>query len=120
MSATTLAAPIRVDTAGVHARPSIGRLVTVELRKMVDTRAGFWLQIARPPAGAIRACPLRFAALQRFELFPVALGCAQFVPRIDPRPADAAAPRQLCALVWTVSVVAAVGRRRRGTAPRFP
>ena len=84
MSATTLAAPIRVDTAGVHARPSIGRLVTVELRKMVDTRAGFWLQIARPPAGAIRACPLRFAALQRFELFPVALGCAQFVPRIDP------------------------------------
>ena len=46
MSATTLAAPIRVDTAGVHARPGIGRLVTVELRKMVDTRAGFWLQIA--------------------------------------------------------------------------
>src|SRR5689334_19535724 len=46
MSATTLAAPIRVDTAGVHARPRIGRLVTVELRKMIDTRAGFWLQIA--------------------------------------------------------------------------
>jgi hypothetical protein len=46
MSATTLAAPIRMDTAGVHARPGLGRLVTVELRKMVDTRAGFWLQIA--------------------------------------------------------------------------
>ena len=46
MSTTTLAAPIRVDTAGVHARPRIGRLVTVELRKMVNTRAGFWLQIA--------------------------------------------------------------------------
>ena len=46
MSTTTLAAPIRVDTAGVHARPGLGRLVTVELRKMVDTRAGFWLQIA--------------------------------------------------------------------------
>src|SRR3954463_4142701 len=46
MSATTVAAPIRVDTAGVHARPGIGRLVTVELRKMVNTRAGFWLQIA--------------------------------------------------------------------------
>ena len=46
MSATTLAAPIRVDTVGVHARPGIGRLVTVELRKMVDTRAGFWLQLA--------------------------------------------------------------------------
>src|SRR4051794_80715 len=46
MSATVLAAPIRVDAAGVHARPRIGRLITVELRKMVDTRAGFWLQIA--------------------------------------------------------------------------
>jgi len=46
MSATTLAAPIRVDTAGVHSRPGLGRLVTVELRKMVNTRAGFWLQIA--------------------------------------------------------------------------
>ena len=46
MSATTHAAPTRVDTAGAHARPGLGRLVTVELRKMVDTRAGFWLQIA--------------------------------------------------------------------------
>ena len=41
MSTTTLVAPIRVDTAGVHARPGLGRLVAVELRKMVDTRAGF-------------------------------------------------------------------------------
>jgi ABC-2 type transport system permease protein len=46
MSATALAAPIPVDTAGVHARPGLGRLVGVELRKMVNTRAGFWLQIA--------------------------------------------------------------------------
>jgi ABC-type transport system involved in multi-copper enzyme maturation permease subunit len=46
MTATTLTAPIRVDTAGVHARPGLGRLVAVELRKMVDTRAGFWLQVA--------------------------------------------------------------------------
>src|SRR6185436_12580062 len=46
MSTTTLAAPIRLNTAGVHARPGLGRLVTVELRKMVDTRAGFWLQVA--------------------------------------------------------------------------
>jgi ABC-type transport system involved in multi-copper enzyme maturation permease subunit len=46
MSTTTLAAPIRVNTAGVHARPSLGRLVAVELRKMVDTRAGFWVQVA--------------------------------------------------------------------------
>jgi hypothetical protein len=46
MTATTLAAPIRVDTSGVRARPGLGRLVAVELRKMVDTRAGFWLQVA--------------------------------------------------------------------------
>ena len=46
MSTATLAAPIPVNNAGVHARPSFGRLVAVELRKMVDTRAGFWLQIA--------------------------------------------------------------------------
>jgi ABC-type transport system involved in multi-copper enzyme maturation permease subunit len=46
MSTTTLAAPIRVNTTGVHARPGIGRLVAVELRKIVDTRAGFWLQVA--------------------------------------------------------------------------
>ena len=46
MSTTALAAPIRVNTAGVHARPGLGRLVAVELRKMVDTRAGFWLPVA--------------------------------------------------------------------------
>jgi ABC-type transport system involved in multi-copper enzyme maturation permease subunit len=46
MSTTTLATPIRVNTAGVHAHPGLGRLVAVELRKMVDTRAGFWLQVA--------------------------------------------------------------------------
>ncbi len=46
MSTTTLAAPTRADTAGVHARPGLGRLTAVELRKAVDTRAGFWLLIA--------------------------------------------------------------------------
>jgi hypothetical protein len=46
MSATTVAAPIRVDPSGGHARPGLRRLVAVELRKMVDTRAGFWLQVA--------------------------------------------------------------------------
>jgi hypothetical protein len=46
MSTTTLAAPIRVNSAGAHTRPGLGRLVAVELRKMVDTRAGFWLQVA--------------------------------------------------------------------------
>jgi ABC-2 type transport system permease protein len=46
MSTTTLTAPIRVKTAGVHKRPGLGRLVGVELRKMVNTRSGFWLQVA--------------------------------------------------------------------------
>ena len=46
MSATALVAPIPTDTSGVHARPGLGRLVAVELRKMLNTRAGFWLQIA--------------------------------------------------------------------------
>ena len=46
MNATSLTAPARLNIAGVHARPGLGRLVAVELRKMVNTRAGFWLQIA--------------------------------------------------------------------------
>jgi ABC-type transport system involved in multi-copper enzyme maturation permease subunit len=46
MSTATLAAPIPVSTAGIHARPGLGRLVAVEMRKMVDTRSGFWLQVA--------------------------------------------------------------------------
>jgi ABC-2 type transport system permease protein len=46
MSTIALTPPIRVDAAGVHARPALGRLVAVELRKMVNTRAGFWLQAA--------------------------------------------------------------------------
>jgi len=53
MSTTTLTAPIRVNTAGVHARPGLGRLVAVELRKMVDTRAGFWLQVAMAALTAV-------------------------------------------------------------------
>jgi ABC-2 type transport system permease protein len=46
MSTSTLTAPIRANTAGVHTRPGLGRLVAVELRKTVNTRAGFWLQVA--------------------------------------------------------------------------
>jgi ABC-2 type transport system permease protein len=43
MSATTLAAPLprRADD-----RPGFARLTAVELRKMTDTRAGFWLLLA--------------------------------------------------------------------------
>jgi len=46
MSTIALAPPTPVDTTGIHAGPGLGRLVAVELRKMVDTRAGFWLQVA--------------------------------------------------------------------------
>ncbi len=46
MSTTTLTAPLPPRTAGVHDRPGLGRLVAVELRKIVDTRAGFWMQVA--------------------------------------------------------------------------
>ena len=46
MSPTTLAPPIPMSTAGVSARPGLGRLVAVELRKVLDTRAGFWMQLA--------------------------------------------------------------------------
>ena len=46
MSSTTLPNPLRASPAGVHVRPGLGRLVAVELRKMVNTRAGFWLQVA--------------------------------------------------------------------------
>src|SRR5215217_4276045 len=43
---STLTAPIPVDLHGIHTRPGVGRLVAVELRKIVDTRAGFWMQVA--------------------------------------------------------------------------
>ncbi|HEX5898419.1 MAG TPA: hypothetical protein VFY32_03385 [Solirubrobacteraceae bacterium] len=43
MSATTLTATL---PRGADARPGLARLTAVELRKMTDTRAGFWLQLA--------------------------------------------------------------------------
>src|SRR4051794_2225819 len=46
MSTATVPTPMRMNAAGVDARPGTGRLVAVELRKMVNTRAGFWLQTA--------------------------------------------------------------------------
>jgi hypothetical protein len=45
MSTTTIAAGARFDRAGVDERPSLGRLTVVELRKMLDTRAGLWLPL---------------------------------------------------------------------------
>ena len=46
MTPITLTPPVAVDIGGKHARPGLGRLVAVELRKIVDTRAGFWMQVA--------------------------------------------------------------------------
>ena len=34
-----------MSTTVLDVRPGLGRLVAVELRKMVDTRSGLWLQI---------------------------------------------------------------------------
>jgi ABC-2 type transport system permease protein len=43
MTAAALSSPL---AAGRDSRPGLGRLTLVELRKMTDTRAGFWLQLA--------------------------------------------------------------------------
>jgi hypothetical protein len=44
MSTATIVSPRAVRAAG--ARPGLARLTAVELRKMTDTRAGFWLLVA--------------------------------------------------------------------------
>jgi hypothetical protein len=43
MTAAAVSGPIPGER---DARPGLGRLTLVELRKMTDTRAGFWLQLA--------------------------------------------------------------------------
>jgi ABC-type transport system involved in multi-copper enzyme maturation permease subunit len=82
MSTTTLTAPIAIDGAGVHARPGLGRLVGVELRKIVDTRAGFWMQVATVAITAVvvivalltgDAADHRFASVLYVGLKPAAV-----------------------------------------------
>ena len=82
MSTTTLVAPIPADTAAVHARPGIGRLVAVELRKMVNTRAGFWLQAATVALTVVAvlaralvgdAADHTFASILTIGVFPAAV-----------------------------------------------
>jgi hypothetical protein len=47
MSTAILAAPLPATrSAPASTRPGLGRLTGAELRKMVDTRAGFWVQVA--------------------------------------------------------------------------
>src|SRR4029450_1999489 len=45
MSAATAAAAPRAVPGEEDLRPGLTRLAAVELRKMVDTRAGFWLLV---------------------------------------------------------------------------
>lgn len=51
MSAATTTAP----ALGRDARPGLARLIRVELRKMYDTRAGFWLLLAAVLLAALAA-----------------------------------------------------------------
>lgn len=53
MNTVTLTPPMPGDTARAHARPSLDRLVHVELRKMVNTRAAFWLLVAMVAVTAV-------------------------------------------------------------------
>ena len=46
MSANAATLDIPIAGRDADRRPGMGRLTAVELRKMVDTRAGFWLQLA--------------------------------------------------------------------------
>jgi ABC-2 type transport system permease protein len=46
MTSTTYDAPVASQDLERDERPSLGRLARVELRKMTDTRAGFWLLLA--------------------------------------------------------------------------
>ncbi len=82
MSAIPLIPPTTVDTTGVHARPGLGRLVAVELRKIVDTRAGFWMQVATVALTALvaivalavgDAADHTFAAVLDLAVFPAAV-----------------------------------------------
>jgi ABC-2 type transport system permease protein len=43
---TAFAAPVVPERPGADTRPGLGRLTAVELRKMRNTRAGFWMQVA--------------------------------------------------------------------------
>ncbi|HTW13300.1 MAG TPA: hypothetical protein VME01_11180 [Solirubrobacteraceae bacterium] len=45
MSTLTISQPAQSSRIGADRRPSLARLTAVELRKMVDTRSGFWVLI---------------------------------------------------------------------------
>jgi ABC-2 type transport system permease protein len=45
MSVTAVDGPLQTSPTQLQG-PTLGRLVAVELRKMIDTRAGFWLLVS--------------------------------------------------------------------------
>lgn len=68
----TLHKPTRSEPATRPGRPSLARLTTVELRKLVDTRAGVWLLVAILLSCAVIATvqlSTLEAELRRFEVF---------------------------------------------------
>jgi ABC-2 type transport system permease protein len=60
MSATAVLSPTPVSDEGTDRRPGLGRMTVVELRKMTDTRSGFWLPMA---VGAISLIVIIVSAL---------------------------------------------------------
>jgi ABC-2 type transport system permease protein len=82
MSTAVIDVPIRF-ARGANERPSLLTLVQVELRKMIDTRAGFWLQvgiIAITVAVVVVRSVLGDASDHTFaRILDVALGPASFL-----------------------------------------
>ena len=64
MSSTTATAYAGLDLS-ISSRPPMSRLVKVELRKMVDTRAGMWLMIAIAAITVVAVTIFGFAADQK-------------------------------------------------------
>jgi hypothetical protein len=64
---STAVVPAPVPLRGADERPAIGRLMVVELRKMVDTRAGAWLLISTAllTVAAVVIAGLAFKAADR-------------------------------------------------------
>ena len=73
MSAATLTA---VPADGREARPGLARLTLVELRKMTNTRAGFWLQLAIAALTVVIVVVIAIAGEEPDQRFREMLGAA--------------------------------------------
>lgn len=78
MSPATLTAPPRGSTSPLAAgtRPGLGRLTRVELRKMLDTRAGFWLQVAVVAITVVAVVVLLIIGEAKDQTLPVVMSLA--------------------------------------------